>query len=133
MLTEEFKAVTSEAAVETYKVSRPTFQTLLTEVKELSRKKPDATMNAAKVRVINRVLADALNILEREPEGRYLDKLDEAELPSLSDAVLAMVQFETAYQAFRNRYYRWFEGDNQWITQEFVGEIDAEQDGEDAS
>lgn len=119
---EEFEHVTTNAAVATYEASAPIFAGLLKEVRELSRKKPEATMGASKVKLVNRVLTDLLTILKTEPEGKYLFELDDESLPQVSDAVLAMVQFETALESFRSRYFRRAYGDYYWITSELLAE-----------
>jgi hypothetical protein len=121
----EFDHVTSEAAVATYEATEPMFDGLLKEVREVSRKRPEATMSEGKVKIINRVLADLLAILKDEPEGKYLDLLSDQSLPQVSDAVLMMVQFETALDAFKKRYYQYIYGEHYWITPEFVKEWEA--------
>ena len=63
----EFEDVTTDAAVATYEASSPIFKGLIKEIRELSRKKPDATMSAGKVKIVNRILNDLLNILKAEP------------------------------------------------------------------
>ena len=118
----EFEFVTTEAVVVAYESSAPIFQGILSEVRELSKKKPEATMSASKVRVINRVLSDLLVFLKTEPSGKYLDLLDDEALPQMSDAVLAMVQFETALKSFKARYRQYDKRlkDSVWITTEFL-------------
>jgi hypothetical protein len=49
----DFKNITTAAHVETYEASHGVFEALLQEVKELSRKKPEATMSAGKVKIVN--------------------------------------------------------------------------------
>ncbi|MCP4317754.1 MAG: hypothetical protein GY789_17475 [Hyphomicrobiales bacterium] len=98
--------VTTNAIVETYNSSSAIFRSLLIEVKELSKKKPEATMSAGKVNIINRVLKDLLTFLKDEPSGKYLDQLDDEALPQVSDAVLMMVQFDSALKSFKERYHR---------------------------
>lgn len=128
----EFEHVTTKAAVETYESSAPIFLGLLVEVRDLSKKKPEATMSASKVKLVNRVLTDLLTILKDEPAGKYLFELDEDALPQMSDAVLTMVQFKTALDSFRSRYHdRLYPGgDYTWITSELLAEHneDAEED-----
>ena len=68
-----FEHVTTSESVEIYRASVPIFDGLLREVRELSKKKPEATMNAGKVRIINRVLEDLLTILKDQPAGKYLE------------------------------------------------------------
>lgn len=117
---------TTQESVATYEATNAIFIGLIKEIRELSRKKPDATMSAGKVKIINRVLADLKKILEIEPEGKFLDLLDDKDLPQTSDAVLVMVQYETVLRVFKSRYYKSYRayGDLQhaWITPEFVKE-----------
>lgn len=125
-----FEYITTNAAVETYTSSAPIFEGLLKEVRELSKKKPEATMSAGKVKLINRVLTDLLTILKDEPAGKYLDELDDDALPQMSDAVLTMVQFETALTSFRVRYRKYVYNEHYWITSEQLAawnEIDEEE------
>lgn len=120
---------TSQDAVETYLATVDIFGGLISEVRELSKKKPDAILNKGKVRIINRVLTDLQIVLDREPEKKFLDLLDDEELPQTSDAVLVMVQYETALAAFPDRYRKYVQtGTDQygrpvrtlfWITDDF--------------
>jgi hypothetical protein len=121
--TTEFEFVTTDAAVAIYKSSSAVFASLLREVKELSKKKSEATMSEAKVKLVNRVLNDLLIILREEPTGKYLEALDDDALPQMSDAVLIMVQFETALRGFETRYCVYFSDtrEHRWITQEYLG------------
>ena len=100
------KNITTEEAIATYNATHNIFVGLIKEVRELSRKKPDATLSQGKVKLINRVLVDLKGILEKEPEYKFLDLLDDEELPQTSDAVLVMVQYESALASFSNRYHR---------------------------
>ncbi|MFZ0496944.1 MAG: hypothetical protein WBE80_04725 [Methylocella sp.] len=120
----EYEHVTTNAAVETYESSSGIFGSLLTEVKEFSKKKPEATMSAGKVKIINRVLEDLLTFLKEEPAGKYLDRLDDETLPQMSDAVLVMVQFESALESFKERYYKYMDEfrEHVWITKENLAE-----------
>ena len=116
----EFEYVTTESAVEIYDSSTPIFEGILKEVRELSRKKPEATMSAGKVKIVNRILNDLLVILKDEPAGKYLETLDDETLPQMSDAVLTMVQFESALSSFEDRYKRYISGNRYWITEAFL-------------
>ena len=91
-----YEHVTTDAAVATYNSANGVFTALLHEVRELSKKKPDATMSASKVKLINAVLNDLLSILRDEPEGKYLQTLEKDDLPQVSDALMMMVQFNSA-------------------------------------
>lgn len=98
--------VTTEDSVAIYNATNAIFLGLLKEIRGLSKKKPDAIMSAGKVGIINRVLEDLKLVLDKEPEGKFLDVLDDENLPQTSDAVLIMCQYETALKAFRNKYYQ---------------------------
>jgi hypothetical protein len=127
----EFEDVTTDAAVATYEASSPIFKGLIKEIRELSRKKPDATMSAGKVKIVNRILNDLLNILKAEPTGKYLETLNDESLPQVSDAVLTMVQFESALEAFESKYHQYIDGEHHWITQETLDawNTDSEEEG----
>lgn len=121
----EFEHITTEAFVEAYEASEPIFEGLIKEVRELSRKKPEATMSPGKVKIVNRVLGDLLTFLKNEPDGKYLEELDDTALPQVSDAVLVMVQFETALKKFKSRYFKYLRDYQKtfWITAEFVDDL----------
>lgn len=127
----DFPDVTTDAAVDTYETATGVFSALLEEVRVLSKKKPDATLSAGKVKLVNRVLTDLSSILEDEPEGKYLSLLEDEELPQVSDALMMMVQFEAALKAFRQRYFIYvpsgrrlhgtiLQSGHYWITEEFL-------------
>lgn len=120
--SDDFEFVTTDAVAAVYEASSPIFEGILREVRELSKKKPEATMSVSKVKLVNRVLADLLEILKDEPAGKYLLELDEDSLPQMSDAVLTMVQFESALKAFKKRYYAYISdlSGSFWITKENV-------------
>lgn len=129
-------SITTAAAVAEYKSASGVFNALLKEIRELSKKKPDATLSKGKVRLINAVLIDLLSFLSSEPEGKYLQSLEDDSLPQSSDALLMMVQFEAALKAFKGRYYRrvgsGFGGDFHWITAELLNELgDSGDDGDE--
>jgi hypothetical protein len=120
---------TTQNAVDIYFASVEIFGGLIGEVRELSKKKPDATLSKGKVKIINRVLTDLLVVLGDEPERKFLDLLDDEDLPQTSDAVLVMVQYESALREFPNRYYRSFKTkrveygskvfEKHWVTESF--------------
>lgn len=119
----KFEYVTTQEKVSTYLGSYEVFSGLIKEMRELSKKKSEATLSKGKVKVLNRVLEDLKSFLNDEPEGKYLDLLDDDELPQNSDAVLTMVQYEGALVAFKGRYYRAYHstlGHDVWITEEIA-------------
>lgn len=100
------KNVTTEEAVALYKATYNIFAGLIKEVRVLSGKDHKAALSKGKVKIINRALTDLRKVLEREPEYKFLDLLDEDDVPQTSDAVLVMVQYESALESFRSRYCR---------------------------
>lgn len=121
-----FQHITTDAKVAEYEASHDVFASLLDEVKELSKKKPDASMSAGKVKIVNRVLENLLTVLEGQPDAKYLEALDDDDLPQVSDAVLVMVQFKSALASYRERHYKHVSGYGySWITAEFIEQIKA--------
>ena len=121
----EFQNTTTDAKVAAYEASSDVFYGLMREMRELSKKKPEATLSKSKVAILNRILADIGAVLQDEPEAKYLDPLDNDELPQNSDAVLVMVQYQTALASFQKRYRRHIPdlGEHRWITAATVEEI----------
>ena len=62
-------------------------------------------MNLKKVKMINRLLGKAKELLKDEPTIEFLDLLNEDELPTNSDAVLIMSQFIAAINKFHSDHY----------------------------
>ena len=120
-----FDHVTTEEKVAAYEASSKVFHGLLKEMRELSKKKADATLSKGKVTILNRVLEDLREFLSDEPEAKYLDPLDDEDLPQNSDAVLVMVQYESALSAFKNRYRKFYLGETSWITESILNEIES--------
>jgi hypothetical protein len=119
----EFDDITTNARVEIYESGIDVFLALLREVRELSKKKPDATLSSGKVTLINNVLDDMIIALEGEPQAKYITRIDDEELPQVSDALMMMAQFEAALINFKHRYYQFvshykIERRNYWITEE---------------
>jgi hypothetical protein len=127
--------ITTEKSVATYLATNAIFIGLIKEIRELSKKKPDAVMSSGKVKIINRVLADLKSVLEIEPQGKFLDLLDDEELPQTSDAVLVMVQYETALGLFKSKYTQTYgKSYNRkfvWITPEFIKKYEGSEDDYD--
>ncbi len=121
-----FPNVTTREKVAEYEASHDVFGSLLDEVKELSKKKPDATMNASKVKIVNRVLQNLLMVLEGQPDAKYLEALDDDDLPQVSDAVLVMVQFKSALESFKGKHYKHISKYGyQWVTPELIALLKA--------
>ncbi len=110
---------TAEEQVKLYETISPLLDAAFDEVKEFSKKKQDEPLNLTKVKMINRLLEKAKEVLKSEPTVDFLDMLDEDNLPSNSDAVLTMSQFISAMDKFRRDHYH----SHQWDL-DFGGEWD---------
>ncbi|WP_316818451.1 hypothetical protein [Pedobacter nyackensis] len=95
----------SQEDIEQYQMLFPMIIADLTEVKNLSNKKPDGLLNKLKVSMINKKLEKIKQILSTEPTVEFLDILDADSLPSNSDAVFIILQFKTAMEQFKDKHY----------------------------
>jgi len=86
------------------------FNELFKELKDLGKKKPETTLSASKVKLINRVLKDVRVLLQGAPDHKYLDLLDGDTLPQYGDAILVLSQFDGALKSFRERHYGYQSG-----------------------
>jgi hypothetical protein len=96
----------------------PILKSLLAETKELSKKKADNPLNKLKVEMINKVLVKIKAILSDDPSVQFLELLDNETLPSTSDAVFVMSQYDTAMQQFRDKHHRYDDVEDEyvWVT-----------------
>lgn len=97
---------TTQDKVDIYESTLPFLESLYKEIQILSKKKPDGTLNQNKVKIINRLLSDIKTMLKDEAESKYLDLLDDNDLPQYSDVVIILSQYSAAMDEFRQRYYR---------------------------
>lgn len=95
----------SQAAADKHDLLFPILISLFTEVKELSKKKQDGILNEMKVKMINKVLGNIKELLKDDPTTEFLELLDIVDLPSNSDAVLIIAQFNAAMEQFKGRYF----------------------------
>lgn len=99
----------------------PLIEAMHEDMSALSARQHETLANAYKIRAINRLLSDAMEVLDREPSLRYLEIIDEEDEPRFSDVVLTLGQFKVALQAFKKRYY---DGEYGWLADE-DDEVDA--------
>ncbi|RUX04084.1 hypothetical protein EOA27_30325 [Mesorhizobium sp. M2A.F.Ca.ET.037.01.1.1] len=104
------KYYTTESKVRQYEAVIGVFTELFKELKDLGKKKPEGTLSTSKVNLINRVLADAVKLLEGAPDHKYLDLLDSDSLPQYGDAILILSQYEGALKSFYERHYGYQSG-----------------------
>lgn len=109
------------AEIEKYEMLEKLLASVYGEMKEFSKKKPDEPLNKFKVKSINRVLEQVKEIMKHEPTNDFLDLLDEDSLPSNSDSILIIGQFNAAMAQFRSKYHRNYftgYGNDVWSTKE---------------
>ncbi len=111
----------TNAQAEKFDMLSPILKSILDEVKELSKKKQDESLNKLKVGMINKVLSQIKDLLKEDPTCQFLDLLDDATLPTNSDAVLIIAQYKGAMEQFKEKYYGWDGNDNRWFTKEKPG------------
>ncbi len=117
------KELPSENEVKIYELLVPLLGKIRTELKELSKKKQDGNLNALKVKMVNRVLTRIRDLLKDEATAEFLDLLDDETLPSNSDAVLIISQYDAALDVFKGKYFGsdGHEFEHRWFTQERPG------------
>jgi hypothetical protein len=107
---------TTKQAASEFEVIMPLLEAMFSEFKEFSRKKPDAAIGKAKIAVVNRLLERAKVVLANEASARFLDLLDEQQVPLNSDVALMLSQWVAAMHAFRGRYFGWDGASQVWFT-----------------
>ena len=107
---------------EKYELLHPLLKSILFEVKELSKKKQDEPLNKLKVGMINKILSQIkTDVLNDDPSREFLDLLDDATLPTNSDAVLIIAQYDSALSQFHGKHHGWDGSKDRWFTKENPG------------
>ncbi len=142
-MTEEKASLPTEKNIEDYKLLKDMLHSQKKEFDLLSKKKADGQLNPMKIKMVNRVLEPLKDLSQHEESHKFLDTLNEDELPTNSDIVLIISQYETAINEFRSRYYLKdeYQSSNystikRWMTKEYppdyyVNEEYEEEDYED--
>ena len=113
----------TQAEINTFEMLDKLLESSYIEMKQFSNKKPDELLNKFKVKSLNRILEPIKNVMRNEPTATFLDLLDEDTIPSNSDAILIISQFQAAMKQFKSVYYGRNEmhGNPRWFTQENPG------------
>ena len=117
----------TEKNIEDYSLLKNMLHAQRKEFDLLSSKKPNEQLNPMKIKMVNRVLEPLKEILRKEDSYKFLDTLQEDEMPTNSDVVLIISQFEMGISEFRDKYYREDEYKkdqfrhkvSRWMTEEF--------------
>jgi hypothetical protein len=121
----------TKATVEKYEMLSSLLHSSFHEMKEFAKKKPDELLNKFKVTSLNRILLPIKELLKDEPTSSFLDLLDEDTIPSYSDSIIIITQFQSALDQFRSRYYGRtgeFLSSSRWFTKENPGMHYQEED-----
>lgn len=115
--TKQVNYPTNEEIVK-YEMLEKLLDSSFIEMKGFSKKKPDELLNKFKVTSINRILGPIKELLKNEPTASFLDLLDEDTIPSYSDSILIIAQFQSAMAQFKSTYYGYENYKHRWFTKE---------------
>ncbi len=126
-MVEENAWLPTENIIENYKLLKEILHSQRKEFDLLSKKKADGQLNPMKIKMANRALEPLKEIFKHEESYKFLDTLNEDEMPTYSDVVLIISQYETAIEEFKSKYcitdqYKRDEYGyltKRWITQEY--------------
>lgn len=110
------KSKPTKSNAEQFDMLSPILDSVYNEIKELSKKKQDGALNEIKVKMTNRILSKVQTILKDDPTVEFLDLLDEVSLPTNSDAVLIIAQFQAAMKQYKDKHYGWDGFEHGWST-----------------
>ncbi len=111
----------SEESVDKFHRLSPLLDSIYSEIKDLSKKKPEDVVSPLKVKMINKILMQVKDFLSTDPNVEFLELLDDVSLPTISDTVVILGQFRAILNQFRSRSYYYVTGDGtgtRWHTQE---------------
>lgn len=95
----------TEKNIEDYNLLKDMLHAQRLEFNLLSNKKSDGQLNKMKIKMVNRVLEPLNELLKNEPSYKFLDILNEDDMPTNSDVVLIISQYEKAMDNFKNKYF----------------------------
>ena len=98
---------TTKNKADTHDTVMPLLVAMYLEFKELSKKTPSAAISKQKITIVNRLLSSLSKILADEESIKFLDMLDEDDVPQMSDVTLMLSQYVAAMKAFKEKFYRW--------------------------
>ncbi len=104
-MTKKDNWLPTEKNIEDYSLLKDMLESQRHKLDLLSKKKPDDPLNKMKIKMVNRVLEPLNEILKHESSHKFLDILNEDDMPTNSDVVLIISQYETAISEFMNKYY----------------------------
>ncbi|NTV26558.1 MAG: hypothetical protein HGB01_10180 [Chlorobiaceae bacterium] len=110
------KATTTLDKAATHDTTMPLLNSMYSEFKELSKKKPDAAVSKSKINIANRLLTRVRTVLDDEESIDFLDLLDEDDVPQVSDVTLILSQYVAAMESFHEKHHGWDGLVHRWFT-----------------
>lgn len=105
----------TQVEVDQFNLLSPLLNGAYSEFQELSKKKPESVLNIYKVKMVNRILEPIKELVKNEPVIHFLDILDVDDLPTNSDVILILNQYQKALRMFKVKYYEdSVKGTNTW-------------------
>jgi hypothetical protein len=87
----------------------------LTEISELSKKKPNDALNKFKLKFINGTLDKLNRLLADDRPFQDFERFDEDDLPTNSDVVVILAQYAAATHRFRVDHTRYSRNKREWF------------------
>ncbi len=91
-MIEENDRLPTEQNIMDYKLLKDMLHSQKKEFDLLSKKKTDGQLNPIKIKMANRVLEPIKELFKHEESHKFLDTLNEDEMPTYSDVVLIISQ-----------------------------------------
>jgi hypothetical protein len=104
-MTKKNNWLPTEKNIEDYNLLKDMLHAQRLEFNLLSNKKSDGQLNKMKIKMVNRVLEPLNELLKNEPSYKFLDILNEDDMPTNSDVVLIISQYEKAMKNFKDKYF----------------------------
>lgn len=106
---------TLKSKADSHDTTMPLLKAMYIEFKELSKKTPSAAISKQKITIVNRLLTRISEILVDEESIKFLDMLDEDDVPQMSDVTLMLSQYVAAMNAFKEKYHGWDGSTHKWF------------------
>lgn len=90
----------SQKEIELYETIRPKIESIRNTIKDLSNKKPDATLNSFKVKRVNLLLEQANGLLKDLKPYEDFSKFDEDDLPTYSDVLMILNLYVKSFEKY---------------------------------
>jgi hypothetical protein len=108
----------NEADTKAIDLLSPMLDSAIDEMHKLAQKKPDEPINITKINILNRLLKPLKDALSIEPGVSYLDLLESDSIPTNSDIVLILGQYEAVIEQCKSKHFGFDGITHRWFTKE---------------